>query len=296
MNKKTNQFRWNTVKPYLYLLPSFLLLVIFYYYAVVYAFQLSLTDTILGLQSSFVGLKNYIRLFEDPIFKRSISNLVILAVASLVKGITFPLLAAELLYFVRHKWSQDLAKRVFIFPLVVPGMVITMIWYNMLDPSIGLVNQILGKIGLESWQHSWFFDEKTAIWSVLVIGFPWIAGMNFLIFHNALNDLDEGVREAAEIDGCTSLGLVRYIHLPALVPYVGTVATLSVIGSLQDYGSILVTTNGGPGYATYVPALIMYNNMTGEIGYAASAGVFCFALILVVTSVIRALTKMADKS
>ena len=140
------------------------------------------------------------------------------------------------------------------------------------------------------------FHIKDTIFAQLLPNFLLSAWNVMMIRTYFTTSIPDGLYEAAEIDGCTSLGLVRYIHLPALVPYVGTVATLSVIGSLQDYGSILVTTNGGPGYATYVPALIMYNNMTGEIGYAASAGVFCFALILVVTSVIRALTKMADKS
>ena len=295
MDKKRRIKKIN-IKPYLYLLPSFFLLIVFYYYSVGYAFQLSLTDTVLGLDGKFVGFGNYIRLFSDVVFKRSLSNLAVLAIASMLVGITFPLIAAELLDFVRRDTLKGVLKRMFIFPMVVPAMVVNMIWYNMFDPGIGLINQVLGALGLESWQHSWFYEESTAIWAVIAIGFPWISGMNFLILHNALNNLDGEVKEAASVDGCTSWKLVRYIHLPSLVPYIGTLAMLSVIGSLQDYGRILVTTNGGPGYATYVPALIMYNNMNGEIGYAAAVGVFCFVLILIFTTILRIGTKLADRT
>ena len=275
------------IGPYLYLIPSFLLLVVFYYYSVVYAFELSLTDTVLGLKGQFIGLGNYKKLFTDPVFAQSIKNLAKFACADFVKALTFPLIAAELLFFVRRERYSNVLKRLLIFPMLVPGMVTMMIWYNMLDPNIGVVNQILEKIGLTSWQHNWFFDPKTAIWSIIVIGFPFIAGLNFLIYHTALNTIPKEQIEAAELDGCTKLKTIWYIHVPTLIPYAGTVSTLALIGSLSNYANVLVTTKGGPGYSTDVPALIMYNNMNTDVGYAAAAGVFCFLLIMVVTTIIR---------
>lgn len=286
----------NSFKPYLYLIPSFLLLVVFYYYAVVYAFGLSLTDTVLGLGGKFIGLDNYKRLFSDPVFSQSIKNLVRFACADFIKALTFPLIAAELLFFVKREKVSNVLKRVLIFPMLVPGMVTMMIWYNMLDPNIGIVNQILAGIGRESWQHSWFFDPKTAIWAIIAIGFPFIAGLNFLIYHTALNTIPTEQIEAAELDGCTKLKTIWYIHLPIIIPYAGTVSTLALIGSLSNYTHVLVTTKGGPGFSTYVPALIMYNNMNSDVGYAAAAGVFCFMLIMVVTTIIRITVKALNRS
>lgn len=275
------------IKPYLYLIPSFILIVIFYYYAIVYAFELSLTDTVLGLGGEFVGLANYKRLFSDPVFHQSLKNLIIFACSDVLKAITFPLIAAELLYFIRRSKIAGAFKRLLIFPMLVPGMVTMMIWYNMLDPTIGVVNQILEKIGLESLQHNWFFDPSTALGSIIAIGFPFIAGLNFLIYHTALNSIPKEQVEAAELDGCTKLQTILYIHLPAVIPYAGTAATLALIGSLSNYGSVLVTTKGGPGYQTYVPALIMYNNLNTNVGYAAAVGVFLFLAIMLLTVVIR---------
>ena len=281
-----------TIRPYIYLIPSFFLLAVFYYYAVVYAFGLSLTDTVLGLGGHFTGLNNYKRLFEDPVFWQSIKNLAKFACADFIKALSFPLIAAELLFFVRRERISNVMKRVLIFPMLVPGMVTMMIWYNMLDPNIGIVNQLLSKLGLVSWQHNWFFDSKTAIWSIIAIGFPFVAGLNFLIYHTALNTIPKEQIEAAELDGCTKLKTIWYIHVPTIIPYAGTVSILALIGSLSNYAHVLVTTKGGPGYSTYVPALIMYNNMNSDVGYAATAGVFCFLLIMVVTIIIRRLVSL----
>jgi raffinose/stachyose/melibiose transport system permease protein len=290
LNKK------QSLKPYLCILPSFALIAVFYYYAVVYAVGLSLTDTNLGIGGKFIWFNNFIRLFGDDVFKKSISNLSMFAVTDLLKALLFPLIAAELICFVKSKAKSEFLKKILIFPMLVPGMVTMMLWYNMLDPNIGAVNQVLGKIGLTGLQHNWFFDPKTAIWSIISIGFPFIAGLNFLIFHTALNSISKEHIEAATLDGSTSLDLVRYLHIPTVIPYAGTVATLAIIGSLQDYARVLVTTRGGPGYETYVPALIMYNNMNNEIGYAAAAGVFCFILILIATLIIRFVVNTLDKS
>lgn len=284
------------IKPYLYILPSLALVVIFYYYAVIYAVGLSLTDTVLGLSGNFIWLDNYKRLFSDPMFRVGLKNMGLLAVADLFKALFFPLLAAELLYFVRSKTRAERLKKVLIFPMLVPGMVTMMIWYNLLDPNMGGVNMLLDAVGLEGLKHNWFFDERTAIWSIASIGFPFIAGLYFLIFHTALNSISQEHTESARMDGCTSLKLIRYLHIPAIIPYTGTVATLALIGSLQDYVRVLVTTRGGPGYDTYVPALIMYQNVFNEIGYAATAGVFCFVLILVVTLIIQRITSAVDKT
>ncbi len=285
-----------SVRPYLYLIPSFILLAVFYYFAVVYAFGLSLTDTILGLGGKFVGFDNYNRLFSDPVFSQSLKNMTKFACADFVKALTFPLIAAELLFFVRRARVSNIMKRILIFPMLVPGMVTMKIWYNMLDPNLGVINQILAKIGLESWQHNWFFDSKTAIWSIVAIGFPFIAGLNFLIYHTALNSIPKEQIEAAELDGCSKLKTIWHIHIPVIIPYAGTVSTLALIGSLSNYSHVLVTTQGGPGYSTYVPALIMYNNMNSDVGYAAAVGVFCFLLIMVVTTIIRIITKSLQKS
>lgn len=296
MERKIELNRKQSLKPYLYILPSFALIAIFYYYAVVYAIGLSFSDTRLGQGGKFIWFDNYVRLFSDPVFQKSIVNLGIFAVADLFKAIIFPLLAAELIYFVRSKTKAELLKKMLIFPMYVPGMVIMMLWYSMLDPNLGAVNQILEKLGLLFLQHNWFFDSKTAIWSIISIGFPFVAGLNFLIFHTALNTISQEHTEAAYLDGCTSTKLVWNLHIPTVIPYAGTVGTLTLIGSLQDYARVLVTTRGGPGYDTYVPALIMYNNMNNEIGYAASAGVFCFALILTATLLIRLIVNALNKS
>lgn len=274
-------------KSYLFILPSFALIGVFFYYPVLYALTSSFTDLRLGEKASFVGFANYSKLMSDPVFMKGLANQMILTIADVVKNLFFPLLAAELLFFIKNKKWANRFRTFFVIPMLVPGMVIMLMWVYIYDVNFGAVNTLLEYTGLASWKHDWLKEQSTALGSLIGLGFPFVSGIFFLIFHSGLGTISGEVEEAALIDGCTSFDRIRYIHIPSLVPYFGVVIILTLIGSLQDYVKVLVTTHGGPGYETYVPALHMYNTAfkSYEMGYASSMGVILFVLIILFTVV-----------
>ncbi|WP_409345571.1 carbohydrate ABC transporter permease [Paenibacillus sp. MBLB4367] len=276
-----------SLKSYAFIFPSFLLIGVFFYYPVFYAISGSFTDLRLGEKASFIGFGNYLKLLEDPVFLKGLANQLFLTIADVLKSILFPLLAAELLYFIKHKGTAAKIRTFFVIPMLVPGMVVMLMWVYMYDVNFGAVNTLLEQLGLGAWKHDWLKESETALWSIVGIGFPFVSGIYFLIFHAGLASISGEVEEAALIDGCSSWNRVRYIHLPHIFPYFGVVFILTMIASLQDYVKILVTTRGGPGYDTYVPALHMYNTAfkSYEMGYASSMGVILFIIIIAFTVV-----------
>lgn len=285
------------ILPYLFILPSLALVALFYYYAFGSAFYFSFTDYRMGYKVNFIGFENYIQLFTDEVFLKSAVNLFIFLVTDVMKLISFPLIAAALLYFIKSKAASETIKRLFIFPMLVPGIVGVLMWVNIYSPSMGILNSFLDVVGLGTLKHDWL-NESTAMGAIIFMGFPFISGLNFLIFHAALGTISKEIGEAAEIDGCKSFQLFHYIHLPYLSPYIGTCATLTIIGSMQDYVKILVTSKGGPnGFDTYVPSLMLFNRAfrTGEMGYASSIGMVLFVAILLFSMVTFKFTRKSEK-
>lgn len=129
---------------------------------------------------------------------------MIITVTSVLKAVFFPLLTAELLFFVRHKKVADTIKSMFVIPMLVPGIVSTLIWRFLYNKDFGF-NSLLQLLGLKSWQHNWMNDEKTALLSIILMGFPFVAGLNFLIFHAAVNNVGQELYEAAKIDGASEV-------------------------------------------------------------------------------------------
>ncbi len=281
------------IKPYFFIFPSFVFMCLFFYYPVFYAVYCSFTDYRLGTAMNFVGLDNYFRLFQDRIFLIALKNQALFTAADIFKSIFFPLLAAEILFFIRNRSLANKFKTMFVIPMLVPGIVSVLMWGYIYNYDFGAINSFLQMIGLESWRHAWLLEEGTALVSLIFIGFPFVSGLNFLILYSGLSTISIELGEAARLDGCATMGIVRHIHLPLVTPFISAVAILTAIGSLQDYAKILVTTGGGPGAATYIPALYMYKAAFAdhEMGYASSAGVVIFIILILLTIISMKISK-----
>lgn len=288
-----NKIRFS-IYPYLFIAPTVILIGIFSYYAMFNGIYTSLTDYRISYSEiSFIGLENYKTLFspDGALFWLSFKNQVIITVTSVLKAVFFPLLTAELLFFVRHKKVADTIKSMFVIPMLVPGIVSTLIWRFLYNKDFGF-NTLLELLGLKSWQHNWMNDEKTALLSIILMGFPFVAGLNFLIFHAAVNNVGQELYEAAVIDGANNWQVAWRVHVPNVVSYISVIATLSLIGSLSGFGAIAATTGGGPGNATMIPAMLIYRIAftDGRFGYASAMGTVMMVIILVLTLLQRKMT------
>lgn len=270
---------------YLLVLPTIALLVLFTFYPAASAFYYSFTDFSLRSVPQWIGLDNYHRLFtDDPYFRFGLGNMAIIVAASFVKTVTIPLLAAELVYWLRNRIHQYVFRTLFVLSAVVPALVLTLLWRQVYDPATGLLNQLLAAVGLEEWQRAWLGDEATALWAVIGVGFPYLTAFPFLIFLGGLLTIDRELYDAAAIDGAGRWKRFVHVDLPHLRPQFRIMSFFALVGAIEGFAGIFVLTRGGPGYATYVPALEMYERIgTGDLGYASAIGVVLFVLVLATT-------------
>ena len=276
---------------YLMLLPSIVLILIFNYYNVFQAFYYAFTDwsqaTRTMREVQFVGFDNFRRIFTEGYFLLGVKNLLIMMAASFIKLLTVPLLLAELVFAMRTRTGGSSRRRywfrlLLVLPMVVPGVVSTLMWKNIYVPNIGALNALLKAVGLESWQRVWLGDEATALWAIIFMGFPWVNSFAFLVFYGGLINIPEDLFEAAKVDGSNPAWNFFHIHLPLISPQLKMLIITTFISSVQDYGGVMLLTAGGPGTATYVPGLELYYAATrfGQYGYACAMGVLMFIVIL----------------
>lgn len=278
--------------PYIFILPTFAFLLVFFYYAIYFIITSSFKEFTLGYASTFNGLDNYKLLFGDIVFLSSLLNQAMITAAALIFNISFPLVAAELLYFIRRKYIAEGIKRAFVIPMLVPGLVTILIWKFLYNPNFG-INSILDVLGLKGLQHDWLNESGISLLAIIFVGFPFVAGFFFLVFHTAINTIPIELNESAVLDGCRSIDVFRHIHFPNVLPYINVVSILTIINSLQAYGLVLALTKGGPGYDSIIPSLYMFKIGIGDqnMGYASSMAVVLFIIILTLTVVSQKLTK-----
>ncbi|MCI6454982.1 MULTISPECIES: carbohydrate ABC transporter permease [Hungatella] len=273
------------VQPYLYLLPLFVLLGVFKLYSSVYAVFRSFFEWDGGRISVFIGIQNYISLLSDATFGKSLLNLLILLVTSVIKVVTLPLLVAELVMSVKRELSSNLYKYLFVIPMVVPGVVMILLWRWIYDYN-GLLNGFLSALGLENFMHSWLGEQATALGALVFYQFPWVAGIQFLIFLAGLQGIDTSIYEATKIDGIGPVSRIFYIDIPLLTGQFRYLIITTIISTFQTFEHVLIMTNGGPGDSTIVPALHMYNETFSyyNMGYACAMGTVLFLITLGITA------------
>lgn len=269
---------------YVMLLGTFSLLITFSYYPALSAIYHSFTIWDGFRPEKWVGLQNYQEIFtSDIIFRKGFANMLLLTVWQVVRSSVFPLLGAALLYRMRNEKLAYFYRLVFVLPLVVPGVVAILVWRQLYEPNFGLFNAILQGVGLPP--STWLNSPKTALPSLMFMGFPWIDGVGLLIYLAGLLAIPTEIIEAAKMDGASSVRRFFSMELPLIVPQIRLIVILNVIGSLQSFGWQLLVTRGGPNNATTVPAWEMYQSaMTeGRFGVASAVGVVLFLMIFVLT-------------
>lgn len=270
---------------FFFLLPTFAFLGLFNYFPAFSALYHAFTEWETATPPRWIGLGNFTQMWRDSFLRRSVSNQIILLVANLVKNLVFPLLAAELLVNLKSKRLQGWFRVGLVAPMVVPSMVTVMLWGMIYDPNIGLVNNTLYHLGLSQFSRAWLGDYHTALAAIIGIGFPWVGGLSFLIYLAGLMAVPTEVYDSCAMDGASGWRRLWSVDLPLLVGQIRLILILTIIGTLQDFATILILTGGGPGLATYVPALHMYFYAFrfGHYGYASAIGLVIFLVILAFT-------------
>ena len=270
---------------YFLLLPSFALIIIFNYIPVGQAFWFAFTDWNQNTTSmrdvKFIGLDNFSKMLSEGYFLLGVKNMLIIMAFNFLK-LLVPLIVAELVFANGSNRARYWYRFLLVLPMVVPGVVSTLMWKQIYDPATGLINKVLEMAGRPDLMRSWLGREDTALWALIFMGFPWVNSFAFLVFYGGLINIPADLFEAARVDGSNPFWNLTRIHLPLLMPQIKMILILTFISSIQDYGSVLLLTDGGPGFATYVPGFELYMNATrlGQYGYACALGLVMFIAIL----------------
>ena len=268
--------------PWLFLSPYLLVFLTFFLLPALWSAVLSLTDWKIVGTPHFVGLKNYARLFADPLFFTSVKNTIFYTV------VIVPLMAAvglALAILLNQPLRGRIATRTVVFAsYVVMVSVVGIVWRWVLDPTgAGIANYYLGKLGVSA--LPWLAAPETAMFSIILATMWWTAGYNMILYLAGLQDIPESVREAARIDGATAWQEFRQLTVPLLRPVTFFVIVMSIAKSFQVFGQVFVMTQGGPSNSTLT--IVNYLYVVGftwfEMGYAAAIAYALFALLLIVT-------------
>ncbi|MDE0630048.1 MAG: sugar ABC transporter permease [Caldilineaceae bacterium SB0665_bin_25] len=271
---------------YMMLVPTFALLLTFNYYPAFMGLYRAFFKWDIGLQPEFLGLGNFEKLFiRDDIFIKSLRHVSLLTSWRVISAVTFPFIVAELIFNLRSNVHKYTYRVLTILPAVVPGIVILLLWQFIYDGTHGLLNAFLEGIGLEDWQQPWLGSPKTALYAVTFMGFPWVGGVTVLIYLAGLQGISDEVIDSSLVDGCSGLRRIFAIDIPLILGQFKLIIVLAVIGGLQGWVAVFVMTAGGPGTASMVPGLWMYNNafLWNKMGYASAIGMFLFVLIMGLT-------------
>ena len=274
---------WKHKKSYLMLLPTFIMLGIFNFFPAIWSFFLAFTEYKPGVYTRFVGFSNFTAMFQNEYFWVGMGNMGIFLVTDLLKALIPPLIIAELILAMRSTKARYWTRVLMYIPGILPGVAGVMIWTAGILGMDGLVNVFLRTVGLGHLAVDWLGTPQTALWALVFIGFPYVGG--YLLFYGAIMSVPKELYEAATLDGCGWWQRIVHIDIPLISPQLKYVFVTGFIGSIQDFGRVWLTTKGGPGYSTYIPALELYNNISqfNNYGMAAAMGLFLFVIILVIT-------------
>jgi N-acetylglucosamine transport system permease protein len=239
-------------------LPAVILTLMFTIWPTAQALYLSFTNaTSLGLNNKFVGLDNYIYMFHDKSFIQALINTAKLMAVVPVITIFCSLVLAFVLNQCKLK-EMVLYRTLFYFPNIVSLTVVGIIWSFVFHPNVGIVNKILGAVGLESLQRSWLGDSKTALWCI-AFTLLWQAAGYYMVMHIAAMDgISPEIYESATLDGASAWRKLVSITMPLMKDIIGITFVLALSGTINlSFVLSQVMTGGGPNGASSV--LLQYS-------------------------------------
>ncbi len=233
----------------------------------------------LGPLDRFIGIDNYTRAFSDPLFLKSIgNNFTIVILSLLIQG---PLAVLVALLLNRRMRGRTLIRAAIFVPYVLSEVIAGLSWKLLLSPRGG-VNAFLESIGLGELAQPWLANPDIALWVMFGILSWKYLGFAILIMLAGLQGVPEELSEAAAIDGASWWKIQWHITIPLLGPTIRIWAFLSIIGALQLFDMVWVTTKGGPVGATSTMATYMIQYGQGNPGYGSAVAVILFLISLII--------------
>lgn len=273
-----------TIEPYLYLLPSLLILVVFLLFPLIWNIYVSIHNvSILTILKDweFVGLKNFIDLLTEPKFYESLKLTLFFAGGSVLAQFTIGLVLAILLN--QKIQGTNLFRMLLIIPWSISTVITAFSFKFMYDDNFGILNYLLKQMGLDS--VGWLSDPNIAIWSIVLTNIWYGTPFTILFLTAGLQSINPLLYEAALIDGATKIKRFFFITIPLLRQFMVTNLILITVWSINFFDLQLIMTGGGPLFSTTTISLYMYRQAFefGSFSGGATIGIFLIIMNLLLT-------------
>lgn len=290
----------DNINGFLFALPWIIGFLVFSIYPLITSFVYSFTEFSPMLPTKWVGLNNYKFLLKDPLVFKSLKNTLFMAFVSTPINLLVALLLAAL---VNSKFKgRGAVRTIFFLPSIIPSVAATMVWIWMFDPTYGLINNVLGLLGMKG--PAWLINPLYTKWALLIMG-AWCTGTTMLICLASLQDVPRSYYESAEIDGANAFRKFLNITIPCISHVLIYQAILNFIGAFQYFTQVYVITrasggdsfSGGPANSILMYPLYIFYNAFGyfKMGRASAMAYVLFAIVAVLTLIMTRLSRKVNE-
>lgn len=227
---------------------------------------------------TYVGLRNYQRLFANTAFKIALTNNAKWLVFSLLLPPALGLLLALLID--NSLKGERLFQTIYFLPYTITPVAVAAVWRWLYEPRNGLINQLLTRIGLGHLARPWIGNVSIATYAVMAASLWWTTGFSLVLYLSGLRNIPPELLEAADIDGANFLQKFRRVIIPQLLPSTIVVLAMSAVDALRVFDIIYALTRGGPGYATEVLATLMFDFSFNRFDMGLGSAVAVVLLVL----------------
>ena len=262
----------------LVLTPSIIAVALFIYSFIGWTFYISTVQWNSQVPNyTFVGLRNWIRLFNDTRFHTDLRNLLYYAAGFMTQCIVFGFILASLLD--QKIKGEALFRTIFIFPFAVSGIVTGVAWRWLMQPTTG-INLLFAQMGMDWFQPTWNSHPDYGMWAVTIAAAWQFTGYVMALYLAGLRGIPNELREAAAIDGAGSFAIYRYVIIPLLMPVTFTVIVLTGMNSIRVFDLVTAMGGSGPAFATDTLAFYMFQTTFGYNRYSLGAAIGAFMILL----------------
>lgn len=279
----------------LFLSPALLLYFLIYLYPLISVFVLGFTRWDGFTAPVFIGLDNYIKLFNAPAFQQALKNTLIWALYAMLVHVPFGVLVALILNKKMKGWR--FTRAAFMIPNVIAPSAIALLFTFVYKPDEGILNTLIRALGFKDFSVNWLYNPSTAFTAVTMI---WLfyAAVITLITLSELMAIPDEIYESARIDGANTWQIDLHICLPLLRKIIGTGMVIAITAVFKKFDIVYITTNGGPGNATMTLSVMMVNAISNTMsyGYANAIGTILVVMGGAVMQICNRVFKMGQSS
>jgi glucose/mannose transport system permease protein len=247
----------------------------------IWTIWISFTPSTLIPVSGWVGLRNYTAVLSSRNWQIAFDNLLLFGIAFVLLSLITGLLLAILLD--QRIRAENVLRSIFLYPLAVSFVVTGTVWSWLLNPGIG-IEKLAHDLGWMTFKFDWLVNRDMAIWTIVIAAIWQSSGFAMALFLAGLRSVDADIIKAAQIDGAGPIRTYWRVVLPTLWPITITVVVIQLQFAISAFDLVRALTNGGPGIATQLPALVVYDLMfqRSQLGRGAAAAVLMLLILLAV--------------